>query len=236
MSDDQRSGKEEFEKAARAMQGVLDTAGASSIQDGSVRGAYQRDIERLTNELRREAENGQITWREAAEQANRVRNETMELMRSRSSAPGRAWAESLKAEGKTLNELVARYTLKRFGGGATFDGLTASERDLVFADIVAAAARANPRVTAAASLMSRAGRGLLILSVAFSVYNIYTADDHVAAAEREVAVTGGGILGGVAGGALAGLACGPGAPVCVTVGAFAGGALAAFGVDWFWRK
>jgi hypothetical protein len=30
------------------------------------------------------------------------------------------------------------------------------------------------------------------------------------------------------------LACGPGAPVCVTVGAFVGGALAAFGVSLLW--
>jgi len=32
----------------------------------------------------------------------------------------------------------------------------------------------------------------------------------------------------------AGLACGPGAPVCVTVGAFVGGALAAFSTGWIW--
>jgi hypothetical protein len=35
---------------------------------------------------------------------------------------------------------------------------------------------------------------------------------------------------------LAGLACGPGAPVCVTIGAFVGGAAAAFGVDLFWKN
>lgn len=35
-------------------------------------------------------------------------------------------------------------------------------------------------------------------------------------------------------GALAGLACGPGAPVCVTIGAFVGGALAAFGAGFIW--
>ncbi len=48
------------------------------------------------------------------------------------------------------------------------------------------------------------------------------------------AASGGGIVGGFAGGAVAGLACGPGAPVCVTIGAFAGGALAAFGIATFW--
>jgi hypothetical protein len=37
------------------------------------------------------------------------------------------------------------------------------------------------------------------------------------------AAMGAGIGGGMGGGALAGLLCGPGAPVCVAVGAFVGG-------------
>jgi hypothetical protein len=83
---------------------------------------------------------------------------------------------------------------------------------------------------------SKAGRGLLVLSLAISVYTIATSDHPLASAEREVTVTGAGILGGMGGGALAGLACGPGAPVCVTIGAFVGGFAAAFGVDFFWSR
>ena len=70
---------------------------------------------------------------------------------------------------------------------------------------------------------SRAGRGLVALSIAVAVYNIATADDPMRQTGREVAVTGGGLAGGATGGALAGLACGPGAPVCVTIGVFVGG-------------
>ena len=50
-------------------------------------------------------------------------------------------------------------------------------------------------------------------------------------------VLGGGFAGGAAGGAIARLACGPRAPICVTVGVFVGGALGALGADvslgWF---
>lgn len=67
-----------------------------------------------------------------------------------------------------------------------------------------------------------------------SVYAIATAEDRASAARRELAVTGAGFGGGIAGGALAGLGCGPGAPVCVTIGAFVGGAVAALGVDFMW--
>lgn len=82
--------------------------------------------------------------------------------------------------------------------------------------------------------LSYAGRGLLVVSIALSVYTIATADDKAAATGREAAITGAGIGGGIAGGAIAGLACGLGAPVCVTIGAFVGGALGAFGVAIAW--
>ncbi|MCP1676825.1 hypothetical protein J2T57_003998 [Natronocella acetinitrilica] len=58
-----------------------------------------------------------------------------------------------------------------------------------------------------------------------------TADDRAEAAAKEATITG---AGGLDGGALAGLACGPGAPVCVAAGAFAGGAAAAFGASAAW--
>ena len=150
----------------------------------------------------------------------------------RSSPVGRALAEQIKSKGKTLNELVAKYTISKFGPNALFDKLTVAEKEIIYGEIVAAAARSNPRVNASMLRWSRAGRGLIFLSLAVSVYNVATAEDK-AAAGHEVAVTGAGIAGGMAGGAIAGLACGPGAPVCVTIGVFVGGAAAAFGVDFF---
>jgi hypothetical protein len=143
-------------------------------------------------------------------------------------------AEALKREGKTLNELVARKVLQLHGPNATFKGLTTSQQNAVYAEIVKSAGKSNPRVTATMRTLSRAGRALIVLSVAVSVYNVMVAEDKPKAAAKEVAVTGAGIGGGVAGGAVAGLVCGPGAPVCVVIGAFVGGALAAFGVDYLW--
>ncbi|TWI44341.1 hypothetical protein IP92_04286 [Pseudoduganella flava] len=82
--------------------------------------------------------------------------------------------------------------------------------------------------------MRYAGRGLIVVAVALSVYNVATATNKGTAFKKELAANGAGIAGGVAGGAVAGLACGPGAPVCVTVGAFVGGVLAAFGSTYLW--
>ena len=180
------------------------------------------------------ASSGRITWQQAAEQAQDARNAVMEVIRGRSTPVGRAMAERLKREGKTLNELIARKTTQTFGASAQFSKLSAASQNQVFGEIVKSAGKSNPQVTARMRNLSRAGRGLLVLSLAISVYAVATSDQKVDTLKREGAIAGAGIAGGAAGGALAGLACGPGAPVCVTVGAFIGGAMAAFGVDYFW--
>lgn len=222
-----------FDNAVAALRGDVAAAAATLTNDSAVRQAYQRTIEAVVADLQQKVRTGTLTWTQAAEQANEIRNVTMETARVRSSPVGRALAEQIKSKGKTLNELIAKYTIAKFGPEAQFNSLTVAEKELIYGEIVAAASRSNPRVNASMLRWSRAGRGLIFLSLAVSVYNVANADDKVAAAGHEAAVTGAGIAGGMAGGALAGLACGPGAPVCVTIGAFVGGAAAAFGVDFF---
>ena len=223
-----------FEHAIQALEADIASAGAHMEIDANARRAYSAQIRALSDELAGEAGAGRMTWRQAAEQAQMLRNEVMEVLRSRSTPVGRAIAERLKREGKTLNRLIAEKTRELFGPGADFTKLDNAQQNRVYAEIVKSAGKPNARINAAMPRLSRAGRGLLFLSLAVSVYEVANADDKIEAAGRELAVTGAGIGGGIAGGALAGLACGPGAPVCVTVGAFIGGALAAFGVDLLW--
>jgi hypothetical protein len=83
--------------------------------------------------------------------------------------------------------------------------------------------------------LSRIGRGLTVLSIAISLYEIYTVDDRVSESGRQIAIIGAGIAGAAAGGAMAGLMCGPGAPVCVLIGGFVGGALAAWEMGRLWN-
>ena len=228
--DDRR----QFDEAIRALESEIANAGTHLTIDPAARQLYTRLIREMSEQLASEAASGRITWAQAAERANEARNATMEIIRGRSTPVGRAIAENLKREGKTLNELIARKVAQLHGANANFETLTAGERNAVYAAIVKSAGSSNPAVTQAMRRLSYAGRGLIFLSIALSVYTVATANDKVAAAKREAAVTGAGIAGGIAGGALAGLACGPGAPVCVTVGAFVGGALAAFGVSLAW--
>ncbi|RYD93004.1 MAG: hypothetical protein EOP50_11830 [Sphingobacteriales bacterium] len=230
----QPSDRTAFESAIRGLEADIANAGAHLTIDSAARQAYSRQIKLMADELRLQAGQGALTWREAAEKANDARNTVMNVIRQRSTPVGRAYAEYLKKEGKTLNQMIALKTKALFGEAANFNHLTAAQQNQVYAEVVSSAAKSRPSVNAQMKRLSRAGRGLVFLSIGLSIYTVATADDKMGAAAREGAVTGAGIGGGIAGGALAGLACGPGAPVCVTVGAFVGGALAAFGVDYFW--
>ena len=115
-------------------------------------------------------------------------------------------AESLKREGKTLNELIARKVEQLYGKRAQFKSLSKIDQNRVYSEIVKSAGKSNPKVTARMRLLSRAGRGLLFISIALSVYTVATSENKLDAAGREITVTGVGI----------------------------GGALAAFGVSMFW--
>lgn len=176
---------------------------------------------------------GRLTWAEAARRANEQRNLIMDYIRARSTPVGRAFAERAKLRGRSLESLIDSKTRRLFGEAARFDRLTQGQRDEVLRAVVEGAGRSDPRFNALMRRMSRAGRGLLILSLGVAVDNVASAENKAEAAAEEGALLGGGVLGGMAGGAIAGAICGPGAVVCSSVGAFAGAVAGAFGVSLF---
>lgn len=224
----------DFERTIKALETQIASAGAHVTIDAEARRVYAREVRKMAETLRADAMSGRISWAVAAEKAQQTRNVVMDLIRSRSTPVGQALAVRLKAEGATLNQILARHTIRLYGKNASWSALSEVQRASVYSSVVASAGKSNPAVTAAMAKIGYAGRGLIMVSLAISIYNVAGADNRTRAIEREAVVTGAGIGGSIVSGALAGLACGPGAPVCVTLGAFAGGALAAFGADFFW--
>jgi hypothetical protein len=229
-----KSDWEKFETEIRVLQSAITVAGATAANDAHVRELYVKRVTALARDLRQAVANGSLTWKQAAEQAQTLRNDVMDTLRRRTSPYGATIARGMKRTGKSLNTLVAEKTLELFGPRATFANLSEVQRNTVYGAIVDSAGKANPRVNASMGRMRAAGRALLLLSLAISVYTIATADDKADAALKETATMGASIAGGIAGGAIAGLACGPGAPVCVAIGMFVGGALAGLGASSFW--
>lgn len=203
--------------------------GERFIKNGAVRSNYMRQVEFVAKTLLEEVQSGRLSLMEAAEEANKIRNAIMEAARISSSDIGRAEAQALKATGTSLQELENYYAQELFK--SAFEELTQADKNKVWLEIVEASGRPRPAMNLKAARWAKAGRGLIFVSVAFSVYNVVTAENKGRQIVKEGTTTGVGLLGGMAGGAIAGLACGPGAPVCVAVGVFVGGAAAAFGTD-----
>lgn len=223
-----------FENAIKALEAQLANVGAHLTIDASARAAYANEVKKMADQLRHEAATGKITWANAARQAQETRNLVMMVTRTRSTPIGRSFAQRIKPGGVMLNQLVALHTQRMHGEGALFSSLSSAQKNRIYSAIVVSAGKSNPSVTNAMSRLSYAGKGVLFLSLSLSVYNIAIAEDKSAATAKELATTGASIGGGIAGGALAGLACGPASPLCVTLGAFVGGAASAFSVGFIW--
>jgi len=228
-----------FDNAISTLKAEILNVGTHLAWDATARNLYVNEIRKTAEELIRQVESGgkiageKATWAKAAAEAHKLRNDTVDIMRDKSSPVGRAYAQRLKPEGKKLTILIAEKVAEKYPG-ARFEHLSTAQRNNVYAAVVKSSGKSRQKVTNAMRRWSGIGRGLIILSVAISVYNVTVAEDKTQAIAREASIAGAGIAGGIGGGALAGLACGPGAPICVTVGMFVGGALAAFGISLFW--
>jgi hypothetical protein len=153
----------------------------------------------------------------------------MEETRTLTSDRGLAVAQTMKKTGKTLEQVLQKNALTKYAKDFTL--LSEAQQGDVYLYTIERAGAANKEVMVSAAKMGKYGKGLLWLTVALALYNVLTADEPAAAAAHEGASLMAGALGGAAGGAAAGMVCGPGAPVCVTVGIFVGGALGALGVE-----
>lgn len=223
-----------FDRTIKSLETQLTNAGAHLAIDSKARLTYTKEIKSMSDRLRADAMAHRITWAKAAREAQEARNLIMGAIRARSTPLGRALAQRMKQNGYSLNQLIARQTAKTHGNNAVFARLSNAQRNAIYANIVISAGNSNAGVTHVMARLSHVGRGILFLALALSVYEIATSTNKVTAFKKELAVNGASVAGGVAGGALAGLACGPGAPICVTVGAFVGGAFSVMGTSYFW--
>jgi hypothetical protein len=232
---------EDFQKSLELLHVETLNFATRFISDAKLRQEYLTKSKQLSNDLTHQVHSCKITPQDGAKIANSTRNLIMEQIRLKSSEIGRAYAEAIKKTGKTLPKLESRYALEKFN--KAFEALSQTERNQVWLEIVASSGRPKAEVTMMVRRMGYAGRALLVMTIAVSVYNVATADDKPTAVAHEATTLGGGILGGAAGGAaagaVAGVLCGPGAPLCepvtVTVGVFVGGVLGALGADYSFK-
>ena len=73
-----------------------------------------------------------------------------------------------------------------------FDKLALEKQNSIYAEIVKSAGKSNPKISALMKNLSRAGRGLIFVSIALSAYAVATAENKFDAAGKEVVITGSG--------------------------------------------
>ena len=212
---------------------------ARFIPDHNLRLQYEAKVKEMAESILDEFRRGEISADEGAKLANQLRNEILETARGASSDVGRAWAQKLKAEGKTLVDLQEKYAQEIFQ--REFEALTDAERNDVFLAIIEASGRVRPSVLVTSVRLSKFSKGLLFVTVAVAVYQVATSTRPGREAVKQGAVMATGMGVGALFGAAAAtsLVCGPGAPVCVGIFVFVGGGLAAYGADvefdHFWK-
>jgi LysM repeat protein len=220
---------EDFRQALELFQEEAANFARVAIQDAAVRKQYLQLIRQMSDDILGKVIAGTLSPRDAADLAVAARNNFLGPLRDESSSLGKALAEWLKKNGRTLNELTDKYAGSKFK--MPFGKLSAAQQNDVYVEIVKAAGRDNPAVSKWVSRLGKAGKVLAFVSIGVAIFNISTSNEKLRAAAKEGATLGGGILGGAAGGAAAGVVCGPGAPVCAGVGIIVGGILGGLGVD-----
>lgn len=231
------SAQQELQAAIAGLESSASNFGIRFIPDSMVRSEYNLQAKKLSAEIIKDVKTGKITAAQGAKRASSMRNVLMDTMRGKTSEIARAYAFKQKAQGKSLLQLQEKYSQELFK--KPFEKLTDTQKNGAWKEIVFSAGRPQTTATKLAKLLGSAGRGFIAITITISIYNIATAEDKLNATAKEGAVLGGGLLGSVAGGAAAGLACGPGAPVCVGLGIFVGGVMFAISseiaFDMFWN-
>jgi hypothetical protein len=222
-------------EALRALKDEGTTFSVRFIQDWWVRQNYLAEIKRYSSDLEELASSGRMTYQQAAENANWLRNQILRSSRTASTDLGAAIAQFAKKEGRTLPDLLEKYAGEFFG--EPFAKLDGPKQSTVLIEIIRASGRDSEFWTAVSKNLGRLGGPIVALTAALSFYHVYTATDKVDATAREVAQLSAGFLLGTGLGA-AGTLCGPFAVICVPAGVFVGQAFGAWGIDkvYSWLK
>ncbi|XP_010920409.2 uncharacterized protein [Elaeis guineensis] len=166
-----------------------------------------------------------------ANDASEYRNQTLESIRKQQSTASREFSKLVKESGIQFDELVTRYSSKRYG--KLFTELEEHEKLQVYYDIIEASGRGNVGVTRFATAAGAAGIAVLIFTAAMMVWDIFSSEHVLETATRDAvesaAAIGGAMLGEVVGAAVASNLIGVEATsVFVLLAGFATGIVGAF--------
>lgn len=224
----------ELRDQLQLLESAANNFGLRITMDSYTRKKYIRSIDAMSKEILRDYEKGLYSLKESAQRASALRNEIMAITRKHSTELGKAISVKMKPHGLTFTQALESKSKKLYA--RRFNTLSKPEQSKVYLEVVYSSGRDNSVASSSIKYLGKAGRLFLILSLGLVTYDVYHAKDRKKALVYNAAIFSGSAATSAAGGGAAGLACGPGAPICVTIGIFIGGIIGAIGTQYFMSK
>ncbi|HLU01828.1 MAG TPA: hypothetical protein VKZ94_03650 [Advenella sp.] len=222
--------KKMFEHAMLMLETQTTSFAYMFIKDNRLRQLYVENIHKMSLEYRALVDLGKLTPEQGAVEANKLRNEILELTRRGSSPIARKYAKALKPTGRSWDYMKDYKAGSIFNG--TFDQLNASEQNTVYKAIIDSSGKSDEYSTRIASVLGKYGRGLFVVSIVIAAYDIYESDNKAREAAKQVTVAGGSIIVGYGvGGIAAATVCAAANIGCVAVATVAGALVGGLGVE-----
>jgi len=189
-----------LEAAIADYEAIASTFATNAILDDKVRQQYVKHIKEISDQVRQEVADGNMTVKDGAEYCSALRDKLFVEYRKYTSAVGVAKAERLKLTAKGFDFYLNKYAQAQFG--KNFDTLTTEERNAVYYTVLKKAGGGNADVTTKVRKLRVSARVAILFTAILATGEVIGAKDKV----KEVARQGSIIAGGMIGGGLAGFA------------------------------
>lgn len=222
-----------LEAAIADYEAIATTFAVNAISDDKVRQQYSKHIREISDQVRQEVANGNMTVKEGAEYCSQLRDKLFVEYRKYTSAVGVAKAEALKLKSRGFDYYLNKYAQAQFG--KNFDALKTEERSAVYYTVLKKAGGANADVSAKVRRLQVSARVAILFTAIIATGEVIGAKDKVKEAARQGSIIAGGMIGGSLAGLAVSFVCGPAEPACaialVFIGSNLGGMAAEGGND-----
>jgi hypothetical protein len=201
-----------LERALESFEGAALKFSAEAISDAAQRENYDDNVRRVKVGVLVEVQAGNVSVKEAAEHCYEMRNKIMAEIRGKTSIQGQTFAERKKAVPPELEQLLDEKAAKIFG--SAFGALEEGQKSRIHYEIVESSARPNTVFNTANKVLSLSGKVLIVVTIAYAVYDVVDAQDKDKAFIKQAATIGGSAAGTGMAGLAVSTVCGPGAPFC----------------------
>jgi len=148
-----------LEAAIADYEAIATTFAVNAISDDKVRQQYSKHIREISDQVRQEVANSNMTVKEGAEYCSQLRDKLFVEYRKYTSAVGVAKAEALKLQSRGFDHYLNKYAQAQFG--KNFDALTTEERNAVYYTVLKKAGGAKDKVKEAARQGSIIAGGMI---------------------------------------------------------------------------